>query len=186
MAIQPSLNGAIALVKDPSQRVAFDTWPDIQDQKSANWTMIPIIGRSEPIPMYQSSNARAIALSLRLAAGFEKDDDEKKMNERLSFLKSLTYPSKTRGGINVHPPMVWVICGEHLNVKAFAQDISVSYQESPWGHDEEVVTHPFMADVRMKFVVVNDLLHTDSSVRNKGDNYQDAAGAVVPDIRSLR
>ena len=95
--IQPRLNGVIALVKDPSKKVAFDTWPEIQDQKSANWTMIPVIGRSEPIPMYQTSGARVVSLSLRLAAGVEKGDDEIKMNQRLSFLKSLTYPSRPKG-----------------------------------------------------------------------------------------
>lgn len=167
--IQPNLNGVIALVDDPSKKVTFDTWPEIQDQKSANWAMIPVIGRSEPIPIYQNSNARGVSLNLRLAAGVQQGDDEKKMNERLNFLKSLTYPSKARS-FSAHPPLVWVICGDHLNVKAFAQDVAVSYSNMPWGHDDEVVTHPLVADVRIKFVVVNDDLHSSGSVREKGDN----------------
>ena len=174
--VLPSNNGVIALVTDPSQKLYFDTWPTIQDQKSATWTMIPIIGRSEPIPMYQSSGARVVSLSLRLAAGVMEGDDEKKMNERLSFLKSLTYPSRpgVAGSLSTHPPLVWVICGEHLNIKAFAQDVSVSYADMPWGSDEEVATNPLAADVNIKFVVVNDKLHTSESVRGGGDNYQDA------------
>lgn len=178
--VLPSNNGVIALVTDPTQKLAFDTWPEIQDQKSSNWTMIPIIGRSEPIPMYQSSGARVVSLSLRLAAGVVPGDDEKKMEERLSFLKSLTYPSRPgiAGSLSTHPPLVWVICGEHLNIKAFAQDVAVSYADMPWGHDEEVATNPLVADVKIKFVVVNDKLHTSESVRGGGDNYQDAPNII--------
>lgn len=184
--ILPNQNGAIIQVNDTSKRVNFDSWPDIADQKSANWTLIPILGRAEPIPMYQSSGARGLGVNLRLAAGLEKGDTEKDLNERLNFLKSLTYPGTV--GLDeafyVHPPLVWVICGEHINVKAFAQDISVAYNNNtPWGNDDDVVTHPLVVDVKMKFVVVNDYLPNSNTVRDSGDNYQ---GASAIDIRGGR
>lgn len=183
MTVQPNQNGLIALTKDPSKRVYFDTWPSITDQKSASWTMIPIIGRAEPIPMYQSSGARGLGLALRLAAGVQSGDDEVKLNERLSFLKSLTYPGKV-GDYHIHPPIVWVICGDHINVKAFAQDVSVTYNDNtPWGVDNDTVTHPLVVDVKMKFIVVNDYLPNNDSVIQDGDNY---SGPTSLDIRSAR
>jgi hypothetical protein len=181
MTLQPAQNGGLLLVNDPHQRVMFDTWPDIQDQKSSNWVMIPIIGRSEPIPVYQSSDARRINLKLRLAATaslnpLQGTSEVFEMKGRLDFLKSLVYPDK-KGSFHTHPPLVWLICGDHINVKAFANSVNVTYVDVPWEAVGDEVTRPMVADVNIQLTIVNDFGVTADTVRNAGDNYQDIHGS---------
>jgi hypothetical protein len=176
MTLQPSQNGGIVLVNEPSKKVMFDTWPDIQDQKSANWTLIPVIGRSEPIPVYQSSNARKISLKLRMVASsvvrpLPAPDESFEMEGRVNFLKSLLYPQRV-GAFDTHPPIVWLICGEHINVKAFATTINVSYIDAPWDAIDDEVTRPLVADINLQFTIVNDFTVSSDVVRDAGDNYQ--------------
>lgn len=174
----PSENGGIVLVNDTSKRVTFDTWPTTKDQKSANWSLIPVIGRSEPIPIYQSSEARRLAVTLRMVASDSQKtlpatDEVEEMKKRLDFLKSLTYPQRV-GRFNTHPPLVWVIIGDHINVKGFINSCNISYIDVPWEIDEAgAATHPMVADVAMEVTVVNDFTIDAETVRVRGDNFPD-------------
>lgn len=177
MTLQPSQNGGLILVREPSKRVMFDSWPDIQDQKSANWVMIPVIGRSDPIPIFQSGEPRKISLKLRMAAStvqrpLPAPDEVEEMKGRINFIKSLVYPGK-QGSFHTHPPIVWLICGDHINVKAFVNSVNVSYVDVPWEARGDEVTGPMIADVSLQLTIVNDFTVSSEIVRDGGDNYQD-------------
>ena len=174
----PSENGGIVLVGDTSQKVTFDTWPSVKDQKTANWSLVPVIGRSEPIPIYQSSEARRFGLNLRMVASDSQKtlpatDEVFEMKQRLDFLKSLTYPQRI-GRFNTHPPLVWVIVGDHINVKGFVNSCVINYVDVPWDIDEDgAATNPLVADVALQVTVVNDFTVDSQSVRSRGDNFPD-------------
>lgn len=126
----------IHLDSDPSQRVAFQTMPDeIPDSKSANWNRISPWGRGEPYRVYSGSDSRTINLELEFFVSTDYLDEGTLdfLRSRVNFLRSLVYPESedANSGIVTHPPVVWLLVGDLLNVRAVVTNCSVRWK-GPW------------------------------------------------------
>ena len=75
MTTLPSENGGLILESDWSKRAMFDTWPEITDQKQATWSMLPVVGRAEEIPVYSSSRSRVLSIAFKLVSSSQQEDN---------------------------------------------------------------------------------------------------------------
>lgn len=132
----------IFLVSDPTIGVRFQMWPDsIEDSKSVNWGSIDVIGRSEPVRTYHSSTAQMFSFTLMFVASVDADDQgtTKDVQDKVNFLKSLTYPVRTPSGYTTYPPAVHLIVGNLINSRCIATSVDVNWT-GPWEVIAETAT----------------------------------------------
>lgn len=126
-----SESAGLFLASDPTKGVRFQMWPDnIQDSKVVNWSNIEVIGRSEPILAFHSSGSRELAFMLLFAASVDEADDigVAKVQERVNFLKSCSYPTKSKEtGFSTMPPVLTLIVGDLIYTRCVIKSIDISW-----------------------------------------------------------
>lgn len=100
--------------------IFFQTMPNTSDTKSAQYGGETPMGRTEPIPVYQSSGARNISLTLTYAAISAKFD-QSWVAQQVSRLQALVYPifsrRKSQDAAFSPPPLVLLNLGfRYVNV----------------------------------------------------------------------
>lgn len=131
-------SGGIFLASDLTVGVRFQMWPDsIDDSKSVNWAGIDVVGRSEPIMTYHSSTSQRFALTLVFHASVDASDEGTpgEVKRKVDFLKSLTYPVRSKAGYSTYPPVVQFIVGDLINSRCVVNTVNAVW-EGPW----EIVT----------------------------------------------
>ena len=184
--------GGIFLESDMSIGVKFQLWPDdLVEGKSVNWSSTGVVGRAEPIVAYQNSGAQQFSLTLQFVSSLDGGDDgtPQKVQEKLNFLKSTTYPLKSNSGFSTRPPVVIFILGEMIDARCVVNSYSVEWSDTPWNivDDAPLSTNPFKASsilgitqdpyydyplyakVKMNLMTVNARVHDSTYVRTKGD-----------------
>jgi len=165
--------------------VRWQVWPDeISDEKSVEWGNIPIIGRAEPIKTYFASRQRVFAFTLFFVASADSNDGgtAEDVRKKVNFLRSLTYPRRTPGGLVLTPPVAQLIVGDLISSRCVASTVRASYT-GPWDtfqrvrsslgpfdqvYDESVgrpyFNLPIMAKVDMVLEEVNEIQHEWSEI----------------------
>ena len=185
--------GGIFLESDMNVGVKFQLWPDdLAEGKSVNWSSIGVIGRAEPIVAYQNSSAQQFSLTLQFVSSLDGSDDgtPQKVQEKLNFLKSTTYPIKSTSGFSTRPPVVIFILGEMIDARCVVNSYSAEWSDTPWNIVEEdapLSNNPFKASsilgitqdsyydfplyakVKMNLMTVNAVVHDSAYVRINGD-----------------
>ncbi len=144
-------SGGIYLASDPTVGVRFQLWPaTIEDSKSVNWSGIEVIGRSEPIQTYHSSNAQQFAFELMFVASLDGSDNGTpiKAKKKIDFLKSLTYPVKAPQGYVTFPPVVYLVVGNLINTRCIVQSVKSDWS-GPWNIEEDIVDIPLVANAKI-------------------------------------
>lgn len=134
-----SESAGIFLASDLTKGVRFQLWPDaIEDTKSVNWANIEIVGRSEPILSYHSSNSQRFAFTLMFVASVDASDQEtpEKVKRKVDFLKALTYPVRSKSGYSTYPPTVMLVVGDLINSRCVVNSVSAIW-EGPWSIETE-------------------------------------------------
>lgn len=157
---QPAINGYILPVIDPLnfqqelRPLYFQFTPQIaSDSKRSNYRSVDILGRAEPIQIYQSGGERKIGLELTYAvfdgtqsgvnfqpypregvpvtsskkSAFDYDD----ILNTIDFFNSLQLPV-TLGADSAYipPPMIWLNYGErYVNLPCVVNSVNLKYPE---------------------------------------------------------
>jgi hypothetical protein len=120
----------IFLADDPGRGVRWQVWPDeITDEKEVQWSDIPIIGRSEPIKTYFMSRQRTFGFTLAFVSSVDQDDsgDPAIVAEKVRFLRALTYPRRSPGGLVLGPPVVYLIVGDLIRSRCVVRSVRATY-----------------------------------------------------------
>jgi hypothetical protein len=155
--------------------------PEIQDQKSANWSPTSILGRSEPIQGYGDSAPRSITLNLMFIESLHGGDkglsnsmDNQYVRESVQFLQSLVYPNYDGGRIQP-PPTCLLVIGSWLNMRFITKDVATTWK-GPWSIPNLT---PMVAEVSLTIEEVNYIPWGSTEVRfgaNQGTRQPSSLG----------
>lgn len=126
--------------------------------------MIP--GRSTPVIGYNSSGPRTISIQIELFASLEQSDNgtaEKNVEDKVAFLRSLTFPDYSKYFISPPSPVL-VVNGRSLKVKAVITDVQVEWK-APFDEDGRHMA----ATVNLTLQTFRDIPFDRDMVRNKKD-----------------
>lgn len=150
---------------------------EISDSKSANYNLIDIPGRSEPIVSYMNSSLRELSLHLIFMAGIGQDkhtigdstnvteDDPLRVKQKVDWLRSLMHPDYSSAGIVRPPHRVLLSIGNLIKSVCIAMSVNATYK-SPW--DDKLL--PYIAEVDIVFSEVNEIPPGYTSIRNGTNN----------------
>jgi len=149
---------------------------EISDSKSANYNLIDIPGRSEPIISYMNSSPRELSLHLIFMAGVGQDkhtatgdsssiteDNPQRVKQKVDWLRSLVYPDYSAAGIVRPPHRVLLSIGNLIKSVCITMSVSAVYK-APW--DENLL--PYIAEVDITFNEVNQVPPGYTTVRAGG------------------
>ena len=130
MAVKTYANAMIKLA-DGASWLEFQMLPEsIAVAKSADWTAVEILGRSEPYRAYRASSPRSISFTMRFFASVDQGDAGDPFRDirvKADWLESLTYPDATNG----YPPVVWLLFGNTIRSRCIVKSVNVKF-EGPW------------------------------------------------------
>lgn len=119
-----------------------------QDEKSAEYIPIEIIGRFEPLLVYQGSSERLITITMSLYFG-----NPDKLRALVNRLRSLVYPVRRKGSYTM-PPVVILRWGNNIKVRGVVRDISINYENSVYDTAQNA---PYNVDISMTIVEQNSV-----------------------------
>lgn len=129
-------------------RLYFQHMPDqIQDTYMALYNPVYIIGRSEPLQLYNAGGPRMLNLNLFFSAQNTPEDVQLNLN----FCRSLAYPIYRSNGVVSPPPVCILRLGTFLSMRAIVQGVNAMYS-SPWELDTMT---PMVAMVNLMLAQVN-------------------------------
>lgn len=138
--------------------ITFNILPDISDQKSAEYSDEPIIGRSTPIKTYSHSAARAISMTVHFVVC--KNEDIQQNLRYLRQLESLVYPGDGGSSTPYVPPLVaQVKCGKLLGedpLCCILKSYSVKFPTEVAWDSVQGTYLPFKLDIDLTWEVVYD------------------------------
>ena len=142
--------------KGTEKKIVFNVLPEISDQKSATYNDEPVIGRSNPMKTYGSSDNRSISMQIHLIV--TRPEDVEKNLEILRVLESAIYPrvGASVGVPFVPPPVCQLRCGQLLKKEgdlcAVLKQYSVKFPtDISW---DETTFAPFKLDIDTTWEVV--------------------------------
>jgi hypothetical protein len=118
-------------------RLLFQTLPEqVIETKQANYSSIPIVGRSEPYRVYAGNSPRVFNFDLMFAASINQFEDKmttsRVMVERIRWLQSNLYPQRTREyGMVTHPPVLNFSMAHLHRVRCILTRCTVTWLQ-PW------------------------------------------------------
>jgi len=178
--IQAYLRDLDAPRSDTSTTLVFGYIPEeFSESKTANWNLVDIPGRSEPIVGYVNSTVREFSLTLLFMAGVGQskyvnaesgyvdtgtsvdDDDARAVKKKVDWIRSLTYPDYDNPNF-VRPPHRVLLCiGKLIKSVCVVSTVGVNYK-APW--DENLL--PLVAEVSLTLQEVNKVPPGYTEVRN--------------------
>lgn len=142
----------------PGNRIKFDSTPDtIVFQRGANWTPQQILGRPEPVQVFNSSNAITFTLEGYFFVNSTREHIEKL---RLSdYLIALVTPTKKY----FLPTPVKIAIGTWKLIRAIVINASITY-EGPWTISQPdpnkewhgVIHAPYLFKAQLSFIMVSE------------------------------
>lgn len=126
-AARPTENAYLAQLKEGELEavVTFDYLPQtFSETKSANYSNINVIGRSEPIAGYAHSGPRVFQISLVFAAN---SDAEKEVLAPVRLLRSWLYPDYSTPSVPQTPPPLLFGVGKWLEQRVILLRADVKY-----------------------------------------------------------
>jgi hypothetical protein len=142
----------IDLDSDSQDRLSFQLMPEvITDTKSANYSEIPILGRSIPFLGYANSSSRAIGLSLQFVALNREGQGQYTptwVRQQVSWLESKVYPVYA-DGFTFPPHRLLLSIAESVGMQVVMTSCSTSWTY-PWAVSESGV-QAFRAQVDCQF-----------------------------------
>lgn len=144
---------------DTGDKLEFPSTPEeITDSAGAEWTDILVLGRSEPIRAWGSTNARKIGYTFQFQA---TEDVRGDVYNKVKWLQSLEYPTYA-AGIAHRPPVLMLIMGSFMRFRCIARPaIDVRWQP-PW---ELPTMFPMVAEVSMNLEAVSRIPLAATDVR---------------------
>lgn len=144
---------------------------EISESKTANYNLIDIPGRSEPIYAYMNSSPREISLHIMFVAGIGQDktvntgnstieDDAVMVKQKVDWLRSLVYPDYSVAGIVRPPHRILVSIGNLIKSICITTSVSPVYK-APW--DESLL--PYIAEVDISFQEVNEVPYGSTDIK---------------------
>jgi len=146
----------------------FDYIPEeITDSKTANYNLIDIPGRSEPIVGYINSSLREFSLHLIFLAGVgqakqagfyanadpSKDPDSATVvKQKVDWLRSLVHPDYSNPNFVRPPHKIFLGLGKLIRSTCVVGSVNATYK-GPWDRD----LLPYLAEVDVSFQEVNEV-----------------------------
>ena len=119
---------------------------DVSENKSANYNIEEVIGRSEGYPVFSNSSNKTISFSIGF--WFDKPDETKKIKERF---ESLVYPDK-KGNIPLPPPPVLLVWGNFYKIRG----VITSFQATPNNKWNIKAGLPYGIDINLEMMEVSE------------------------------